>query len=154
MRSHLCRDTFAGGLVARHLKNFAHASMIPPTGLIKAVLSHSSRSAPSQCLQCEVHACTTWRMEMNLGGERLLRAGRASIAAEVRAELARGGRSAADLTRATSRSQAYWSRRLTGKVAMDTDDLDEVAKIVGIGADELLRRARDRSAAPTPGSPS
>lgn len=93
-------------------------------------------------------------MEMNLGGERLLRAGRARIAAEVRAELARSGRSAADLTRATSRSQAYWSRRLTGKVAMDTDDLDEVAKIVDIGADELLRRARDHSAAPTPGSPS
>lgn len=57
---------------------------------------------------------------------------RGRVAAEVRAELARARVSGNKLAAVLGQSQPYWSRRLSGKVAFDVDDLDAVAGLLGV----------------------
>lgn len=64
-----------------------------------------------------------------------------SVAAEVRAALARRQITQTQLAEATNRSQAYWSRRLTGQRPMSVDDLRAVADIAAVPLTSLLGRA-------------
>lgn len=57
---------------------------------------------------------------------------RAAVAGEVRAEMARKRMTGRELSRLTGKSQPYWSRRLTGDVALDVDDLDAVAALLDV----------------------
>ena len=57
---------------------------------------------------------------------------RSRVASEVRAELARAQVSGNRLAALLGQSQPYWSRRLTGKVAFDVDDLTAIADLLGI----------------------
>jgi len=64
-----------------------------------------------------------------------------SVAGEVRAALARSQITQTSLAAATGRSQAYWSRRLSGGLPMSVDDLAAVAAIAGIDIESLVRAA-------------
>lgn len=66
---------------------------------------------------------------------------RQATAAEVRAALARAGLNVASLARQTGTSHGYWSKRLTGAVALDVDDLATVAEITGTPVGALVRAA-------------
>lgn len=66
------------------------------------------------------------------------------VAAEVRAALARRRMSAVALAAAMGRSRSYLSRRLTGETALDTDDLDAIAHLVGVPLVELIASATAR----------
>lgn len=66
---------------------------------------------------------------------------RRASAAEVRAALARAGMNIASLARATGTSHGYWSKRLTGAVALDVDDLATIAEHTGVGIESLVRAA-------------
>lgn len=57
---------------------------------------------------------------------------RGRVAAEVRAEMARARVSGNRLAKLTSKSQAYWSRRITGDVAFDVDDLATLAAVLEV----------------------
>lgn len=57
---------------------------------------------------------------------------RGKVAAEVRAEMARARISGSRLGKMTGKSQAYWSRRITGDVAFDVDDLATLAGLLGV----------------------
>jgi transcriptional regulator with XRE-family HTH domain len=57
---------------------------------------------------------------------------RGRVAAEVRAALARARVSGNRLSTLLGQSQPYWSRRLTGKVAFDVDDLSAIADLLGV----------------------
>lgn len=57
---------------------------------------------------------------------------RGRVAAEVRAALARARVSGNRLSTLLGQSQPYWSRRLTGKVAFDVDDLAAIAGLLGV----------------------
>jgi transcriptional regulator with XRE-family HTH domain len=60
------------------------------------------------------------------------------VAANVRAELARHGRSQGDLGQALSRSQPYVSRRLSGKVAFGVDEVEQIATWLGVPVSALI----------------
>ena len=83
---------------------------------------------------------------------------RSAIADEVRAYMARRRVSAAALGRATGTTQQYWSRRLTGLTAFDTDDLANLSRILQVPMaaflpfDEPLDDAPETKKAPTPKS--
>ena len=57
---------------------------------------------------------------------------RGRVAAEVRAEMARSRLSGNRLAQIAGKSQAYWSRRISGEVAFDVDDLGTIADVLGI----------------------
>lgn len=54
------------------------------------------------------------------------------VAAEVRAHLARHGRSGRSMAAQLGWQQKYLSRRLTGKVPFDVNDLDAIADALGV----------------------
>lgn len=54
------------------------------------------------------------------------------VAAEVRAALARRQVTQTTLAEATNRSQAYWSRRLSGDHTLSVADLAAVADVLGV----------------------
>lgn len=64
---------------------------------------------------------------------------RASVAGEVRAEMARKRMTGRELSRLTGKSQPYWSRRLTGDVAFDVDDLVTVAALLDVPVTNMFR---------------
>ncbi len=64
---------------------------------------------------------------------------RASVAGEVRAEMARKRTTGRELSRLTGKSQPYWSRRLTGDVAFDVDDLEAVAAVLDVPLASFFR---------------
>lgn len=64
-----------------------------------------------------------------------------SVAAEVRAALARRQITQTTLAEATGRSQAYWSRRLSGRTPMTVADLSDIADIAHVPLASLLERA-------------
>ncbi len=57
---------------------------------------------------------------------------RGRVAGEVRAELARARISGNKLAALLGQSQPYWSRRLSGKVAFDVDDLEALSGLLGV----------------------
>ena len=60
------------------------------------------------------------------------------IAEELRAVLARRRLSASELARRMGVSQPYISRRLTGDTALDIDDLEQIAGILGMEIADLF----------------
>jgi transcriptional regulator with XRE-family HTH domain len=65
-----------------------------------------------------------------------------SVAAEVRAEMARQRRSQTDLAGALNWTQVFLSRRLTGTVAFTTDEIEAVAGELGIPLSQLVAPVR------------
>jgi transcriptional regulator with XRE-family HTH domain len=63
---------------------------------------------------------------------------RGRVAAEVRAGLGRARISGAKLSAILGQSQAYWSRRLSGKVAFDVDDLTSIADLLDVDVREFF----------------
>jgi len=62
--------------------------------------------------------------------------------AELRAELARHRITAAEVAQRLDRSEAYVSRRLTGEIPLNLDDLAEIAEMLGIAPAALIARAQ------------
>lgn len=62
-------------------------------------------------------------------------------AGEARAALARANVTQTHLSEITGRSQAYWSRRLSGEVPMDVADLSAVADVAGVTVSDLVSAA-------------
>lgn len=60
-------------------------------------------------------------------------------AGEIRAELARQQKTGGTLAREMKVSEAYISRRLTGEVALDLDDLERIAAILSVSIRTLVR---------------
>lgn len=63
---------------------------------------------------------------------------RERAAEEIRVLLARRRMSASELARRIGQTQPYLSRRLTGDVALDVDDLDKIAQVMGVEPAALL----------------
>ncbi|MDF9874810.1 helix-turn-helix domain-containing protein [Cellulosimicrobium cellulans] len=68
----------------------------------------------------------------------------AVVAGEVRAHMARRRLAQSDLVAAAGKTQAYWSRRLTGAVPLDVVDLAALAAVLGVSVLELLAPLDDR----------
>ena len=62
-------------------------------------------------------------------------------AGEVRAALARANVTQTTVAEVTGRSQAYWSRRLSGEVPMDVSDLAVIADLTGVPMSHLVAGA-------------
>lgn len=60
------------------------------------------------------------------------------VAAEVRAQLARHRRTGADMARQLGWTQPYMSRRLTGQVPFDVNDLTAIAAVLGLQVTDLF----------------
>ncbi len=71
---------------------------------------------------------------------------RKAVADEVRACMARRRFTQADVATALERSQPYVSRRLSGEVAFDTDDLYRLADLFEMSVFRLLEMAELTSA--------
>ncbi|MBK9181437.1 MAG: helix-turn-helix transcriptional regulator [Acidimicrobiales bacterium] len=67
------------------------------------------------------------------------------VAAEVRATMARQQVTQVMLSHDMDRSQAFLSRRLTGEVAFDLDDLELIAGLLGVPVADLFPPALFRS---------
>lgn len=64
-----------------------------------------------------------------------------SVAAEVRAHLARRQLTATALANAIGKSEMYVSRRIRGEVAFDLVDIEQVARFLSIAVADLLPAA-------------
>jgi transcriptional regulator with XRE-family HTH domain len=62
----------------------------------------------------------------------------ANVAGQVRAEMGRARLSGTQLADKIGRSHAYMSRRLTGTVAFDTDDLAAISDALGVAVVDLI----------------
>lgn len=65
---------------------------------------------------------------------------RERVAEELRVLLARRRMSATELARRTQITQPYLSRRMTGEIAFDLDDLEKIARALGVKVLDLLPR--------------
>ncbi|MEO3927866.1 helix-turn-helix transcriptional regulator [Micromonosporaceae bacterium B7E4] len=63
---------------------------------------------------------------------------RERTAEEIRVHLARRRMSAAELSRRTGLKQPYVSRRMTGEIAFDLDDLEVIARELGVKVADLI----------------
>lgn len=63
---------------------------------------------------------------------------RVRMAEEIRALMARRRISGVSLAAHINRSQSYVSRRLTGEVAFDVDDIEAIAGVFGVKAADLV----------------
>jgi len=63
---------------------------------------------------------------------------RVTVAEEIRVMLARRRMSGAELARQIGQTQPYLSRRLTGEVAIDVDDLAKIAQVLGVSPTALI----------------
>lgn len=70
------------------------------------------------------------------------------VAEDVRAELARRRLSGSALAVLLGQSQKWVSRRLSGEVAFDVDDLERIARALGLGVGVFLDGGRATSARP------
>lgn len=64
-----------------------------------------------------------------------------STAAEVRAALARLDMTQTELAAVTGRSQGYWSKRLSGRIALNVTDLALISRLTGVSIADLTRAA-------------
>jgi transcriptional regulator with XRE-family HTH domain len=70
-----------------------------------------------------------------------------SVAAELRAEIARQRRTQGELALALGWTQQYLSRRLTGKTPLSVDDVEGLARVLGIPLSEfVVTRPREATA--------
>lgn len=74
---------------------------------------------------------------------------RARMAEEIRALLARRRIAGVALAARIHRSQSYVSRRLTGDIPFDVDDLEAIARVLGVTVADLLPSADRRTGQPT-----
>lgn len=70
-----------------------------------------------------------------------VREAREAIAEEIRVMLARRKMNASELARRMGVTQPYISRRLTGDIALDVDDLVRIAAVLGMEIAEFFPRA-------------
>ena len=70
--------------------------------------------------------------------------GRSTVAGNVRAEMARKKVNQTKLAAAMGKSQAYVSRRISGEVPMDLDDLLSITRYLGCELADLLLDVRSR----------
>ena len=70
---------------------------------------------------------------------------REQVAEEVRAQLARKMMTGAEVAAAIDKSPMYVSRRVRGEVAFDLDDLQQIAKVLGVEIGELFPHREGRS---------
>ena len=68
---------------------------------------------------------------------------RVAVAEEIRVLCARKGVSGSALARAIGRTQSYMSRRLTGEVAFDLDDIQDIAGFFGVDPAALYPSRQD-----------
>jgi transcriptional regulator with XRE-family HTH domain len=68
-----------------------------------------------------------------------------NVAAEVRAVMARQRRSQTDLASALGWSQPFLSRRLTGETAFNTDEIEQLAEILGVPISQLVMTGAERA---------
>lgn len=68
-----------------------------------------------------------------------------SVAAEVRAEMARQRRGQVEVATELGWSQAFLSRRLTGGVAFSTDEIEHVARVLGVPLTQFTAPAQAAS---------
>jgi transcriptional regulator with XRE-family HTH domain len=80
----------------------------------------------------------------SLQNDRLVVDGRAAVAGEVRALMGRHRVNQKQLAQALGCSQAAVSRRLSGEIAFDTDDLVRIARLFDIEPSELVSHLRSR----------
>lgn len=73
---------------------------------------------------------------------------REAVAATLRSELARNRISASRVALAIGKDQPWISRRLTGQVAFDLDDLDAITEVLGISPSELMDAASETARKP------
>jgi transcriptional regulator with XRE-family HTH domain len=73
---------------------------------------------------------------------------REAVAMELRSELARNRISASRVAFAIGKDQPWISRRLTGQVAFDLDDLDAITQVMGISPSELMASAHETAKKP------
>jgi transcriptional regulator with XRE-family HTH domain len=66
---------------------------------------------------------------------------REGTAYAARAALGGARISVRELARRTNRSHAYWSKRLSGAIALDVDDLALIAEHSGVSVSSLVRAA-------------
>ena len=59
------------------------------------------------------------------------------LAGEIRAELARRDITQSDFAKKLGWSPAYLSRRMSGEVPFDADEIDQIAEWLGIARDQL-----------------
>jgi transcriptional regulator with XRE-family HTH domain len=64
------------------------------------------------------------------------------VSMEIRAEMARQRRNQSDLASALGWTQVYLSRRLTGSVALSTDEIERIAMVLNVPVDQLVTPAR------------
>lgn len=74
---------------------------------------------------------------------------RVHMAEEIRALMARRRISGVALASRINRSQSYVSRRLTGEVPFDVDDLEAIAVVLGVTAAKLVGSAGEGTRQPT-----
>jgi transcriptional regulator with XRE-family HTH domain len=77
---------------------------------------------------------------------------RVSLAREIRAAMAREGLSGVRLGNIIGKSQPYVSRRLSGRLAFDVDDLEVIGRILNVSPSDLIAEAVRRIEPEEPGS--
>lgn len=65
-----------------------------------------------------------------------------TLAAEIRAELARRDVTQSDFAKKVGWSPAYFSRRMNGEVPFDADEIDLIALELGMRRDQLTNPVR------------
>lgn len=80
----------------------------------------------------------------------------AIVAANVRAEMARRGMTAQELAQRIDRTPFYLGRRIgrqqRATIALDVDELERIAGVLGLPPEALLRRPADDTGPPQPRS--
>lgn len=69
------------------------------------------------------------------------------VAAEIRAEVARQRVTHRELGRRINLSQPQVTRRLNGRLAMDTAELERIAQALGVSVDRFLPRQQSKARA-------
>lgn len=69
-----------------------------------------------------------------------------AVAANIRAEAARGGITGQELATRIGVSAWFMSRRLRGEVAITVDELDAIARALDVPAETLLARSKAAAA--------
>ena len=68
-----------------------------------------------------------------------------AYARAVKAAVDDAGISGSELARRLDRAQSYVSVRLNGRRAWTLDELDQIAAVLGVTAEDLMRRARENA---------
>ena len=66
---------------------------------------------------------------------------RVFLASEIRAAMSRENLSGVRLASIIGKSQPYVSRRLSGRLAFDVDDLEVISRVLGVSPSELMNDA-------------